>query len=120
MYRDTSRTIPLGAANRLCLLGWLILCGLSRSLPAHAHRALDKLDYVLGWLPEIAQNSNVPREQWQTVGEDSQKLRDLFNQVHANIDEGRDPDYASVAEEIDAAVERLAAIQAGAAGGGQQ
>jgi hypothetical protein len=88
--------------------------------PATAHRALDNLDHVLGWLPEIAQNSNVPRAQWQTVGEDSQKLQDLFNQVHANIDEGRDPDYPAVADEIDAAVERLAAIKAGAARGRQQ
>jgi hypothetical protein len=79
--------------------------------PAHAHRALDNLDVVLERLPEAASNSGVPRDRWQEVNETAQKLRDLFNQVHANIDAGEDPDYASVAEEIDQGIQTLAAIE---------
>ena len=79
--------------------------------PAKAHRSLDMLDYVLEWLPEIAQESNVPREQWETIGSNAQTLRDAFNQVHANIDAGEAPDYAAVADQIDAAVDALAAVE---------
>lgn len=82
-------------------------------VPAQAHRPLDLLDHVLQWLPEIAQNSNIPKEQWETIGTNAQKLRDLFNQVHANIDEGKEPDYQSVSEEIDQLVSELAAIKPG-------
>ena len=80
--------------------------------PAKAHRALDLLDHVLKRLPEIAQNSNVPKDARKFIGESSEKLRDAFNSVHANIDDGKAPDYESVAAEIDAAVEALAAIKA--------
>ncbi len=83
--------------------------------PAVAHRPLDMLDYVLQSLPDIAEASNVPREQWETIGESSQALRDLFNQVHANIDAGEEPDYGAVAEQIDEAVDALAAIEGQAA-----
>ena len=79
---------------------------------AKAHRALDQLDVVLESLPEAAQKSNVPKEQWQTVGEAAQKLRDNFNKVHANIDAGQAPDYAAVAGEIDTAISQLTAINA--------
>lgn len=92
--RDTIRTETTGGA------------------PAKAHRSLDKLDYVLQWLPEIAQKSEVPKDQWQTVGDSAQQLRDLFNRVHANIDEGKKPDYEGVAEEIDRHVSALAKIEA--------
>lgn len=94
-YRDTIKTETTGGT------------------PAKAHRALDLLDYVLQWLPEIAQNSNVSKDDWQSVGENSQKLRDAFNAVHANIDDGITPDYEAVAAKIDTAVEVLAAIEAG-------
>lgn len=79
--------------------------------PAKAHRALDNLDVVLERLPEAAQNSNVPKEKWQEVNETGQKLRDLFNQVHANIDAGKAPDYKSVAEEIVQGIETLDSIK---------
>ena len=82
--------------------------------PAHAHRALDFLDYVLQWLPEIAQKSNVPKDHWQTIGENSQTLRDAFDTIHTHIDNGTSPSYEAVAAEIDAAVESLAAIPGGA------
>jgi hypothetical protein len=85
--------------------------------PAKAHRALDNADWVLQWLPEVAQNSNVPKEQWETVGENAQKIRDLFNQVHANIDEGKDADYGAVAADVDAAVAALEGVTTAAADG---
>lgn len=83
--------------------------------PAKAHRSLDMLDYVLQWLPEIAQDSNVPREQWETIGENAQTLRDLFNEVHARIDAGEDPDYAAVGDQVEQAIDELAAIDTSAA-----
>ena len=78
---------------------------------------MDLLEFVLQWLPEVAQNSNVPKDDWQSIGENSQKLREAFNVVHANIDDGKAPGYEAVAAEIDAAVEVLAAIEAGASSG---
>jgi hypothetical protein len=79
--------------------------------PAKAHRALDNLDVVLERLPEAAQESGVPRAKWQEVNETAQKLRDLFNEVHARIDAGEAPDYAAVADEVDRGIETLAAIE---------
>jgi len=79
--------------------------------PAKAHRALDNLDVVLERLPEAAKNSGVPKEKWQEVNETGQALRDLFNQVHANIDDGKDPNYETVADQIDAKIAALAAIE---------
>lgn len=78
--------------------------------PAKAHRPLDNLDVVLEHLPKAAQNSEIPKEKWEDVNTTSQKLRDLFNQVHANIDGGKEPDYASVADEVDAAIAKLEGI----------
>jgi hypothetical protein len=75
-----------------------------------AHRALDEAEFVLQWLPEIARDSNIPRQHWQTINENAQRIRDLFNKVHDNIDEDRDPDYASVAEQVDLAIGALDAI----------
>ncbi len=79
--------------------------------PAKAHRSLDNLDLVLEWLPEIAQQSGVPKSNWEEVNTAAQNLRDLFNKVHANIDAGNDPDYPAVADEIDSSVEVIAAIK---------
>ena len=72
---------------------------------------------MLQWLPEIAQSNHVPKEHWQTVGENAQELRDLFNEVHANIDAGKAPDYTAVGGAVDQAIAELAAIPAGANGG---
>lgn len=79
--------------------------------PAEAHRALDHLDIVLERLTEAARDSGVPKQKWQEVNETARELQDLFNQVHANIDAGKDPDYESVAEEIDRRIAALAAIE---------
>jgi hypothetical protein len=75
--------------------------------PSHAHRSLDELDYVLDWLPEIARDSEVPKEDWADLNKSAQQLRDLFNQVHANIDAGTAPDYAAVADAIEVEIGRL-------------
>lgn len=80
--------------------------------PGKAHRALDLVDYVLQWLPDIAQTSKVPKDHWQAIGENTQALRDAFNVLHANIDAGKEPGYETVAAEIKVAVETLAAIKA--------
>ena len=79
--------------------------------PTKAHRALDLVDYVLQWLPDIAQASKVPKDHWQAIGENTQALRDAFNVLHANIDAGKDPGYDAVAAEIQGAVTALSAIQ---------
>lgn len=82
--------------------------------PAKAHRSLDKADLVLEWLPEIAQNSNVPKESWETIGTNAQKVRDAFNKVHTNIDAGTAPDYAVVQGDVDAGMEALSSVTAAA------
>lgn len=79
--------------------------------PAKAHRSLDLLDYVLQWLPEIAQSSNIPKDDWAAVGENAQKIRDLLNKVHENIDAGKAPEYETASDEIDAAVQVLAGLK---------
>ena len=79
--------------------------------PAKAHRALDLVDHLLQWLPDIAQTSKIPKDHWQSIGENTQALRDAFNVLHANIDAGKDPGHDAVAAEIQGAVEALAAIE---------
>lgn len=81
-------------------------------IPAKAHRSLDLLEEVLKWLPEVAKK-NVHKDHWQTIGENTQILRISFNEVHANIDAAKDPDYKSVADAIDKAVKALTAIKVG-------
>jgi hypothetical protein len=75
--------------------------------PGKAHRSLDELDIVLNKLPSIAKDSGVPKEQWETINTTARELRDSFNQLHAAIDEKREPDYKAVAEPIDQAIAKL-------------
>ena len=86
--------------------------------PTKAHRPLDELDVVLNRLPEVARDSNVPRSDWEAVNTNTQKLRELFNKVHANIDAGQEPDYASVAEDIDKTIQSLEQIKPSETSGG--
>lgn len=82
--------------------------------PFKAHQALDKADLVLQWLSEIARDSGVAKEHWETVNTSANDLRTLFEQVHQNIDDKQDPDFAAVAGEIDqklAALEEIATAQ---------
>jgi hypothetical protein len=76
--------------------------------PFKAHQALDKADLVLQWLPEIARNSQVAKENWEAVNTTANDLRTLFEQVHQNIDNKQDPNFAAVASSID---EKLAALE---------
>ena len=80
--------------------------------PTRAHRALDELDIVLNWLPEIARDGNIPKERWEAVNTTAQQIQELFNKVHSNIDAKKDPDYASVSKDIDEAIGRLAEVTA--------
>jgi hypothetical protein len=84
-------------------------------VPGKAHRPLDELDIVLKWLPGIARDSNVPKNQWETINTSGQKLRELFEKVHQNIDNKKNPDFPGVAKEVDETIGRLEAA-AGATG----
>jgi len=75
--------------------------------PHNAHQALDKADLLLQWLPGIARDSGVPVEQLETVTTTANDLRTLFEQVHQNIDNKKDPNFAGVAAEIDKKVAEL-------------
>jgi hypothetical protein len=78
--------------------------------PFEAHQALDKADIVVQWLPEIARNSNVPKEKWETVTTAANELRELFDKIHLNIDKRANPDFASFQEKMDARIAELEAI----------
>lgn len=80
--------------------------------PTKAHRALDELDIVLDWLPAIARDGGVPKASWEAVNTDAQRLRELFNKVHAQIDAGQPPDFDAIAGDVEQVLGRLASIQA--------
>lgn len=76
--------------------------------PYKAHQALDKSDLVLQWLPEIARNSGVAKEDWEAVNTAANELRTLLERVHQNIDSKQNPEFAAVADAID---ENLTALE---------
>ncbi len=78
--------------------------------PLEVHQALDKADLVVQWLPEIARDSGVPKEDWEQVTTAANELRELFDKVHLNIDNKADPDFASVQQQMDARIGELQAI----------
>lgn len=78
--------------------------------PFEAHQALDKADIVVQWLPEIARDSGVAKEHWETVNTAANELREAFDKVHLNIDNKVDPDFASVQQQMDARLAELEAI----------
>ena len=78
--------------------------------PFEAHQALDRADVVVQWLPEIARDSGVAKENWETVTTAANELRELFDKVHLNIDNKVDPDFASVQQQMDARIGELQAI----------
>ena len=78
--------------------------------PFEAHQALDKADIVVQWLPEIARDSGVAKEHWETVTTAANVLREAFDKVHLNIDNKVDPDFASVEQQMDARIGELQAI----------
>ena len=80
--------------------------------PFDAHQALDKADLVLQWLPQIARDSGVAKDNWEAVNTSANDLRTLFEQVHQNIDNKQDPDFASVADTMAKKLAELEAIPA--------
>jgi cell division protein ZapA (FtsZ GTPase activity inhibitor) len=78
--------------------------------PYKAHQALDKADLVLQWLPEIARDSGLAKEHWEAVNTSANDLRTLFEQVHQNIDNKQDPNFAAVADQIDQKIAGLKEI----------
>lgn len=84
--------------------------------PTKAHRGLDELDIVLNWLPGIARDSGVPKEQWEMVNTTAKAIQDLFNQVHSRIDDKKEPDYGSVSSAIDKAIAELKTVKIVSAG----
>jgi hypothetical protein len=78
--------------------------------PFEAHQALDRADLVVQWLPEIARDSDVAKEHWETVTTAANELREAFDKVHQNIDNKTDPDYGSVEQQMDAKIAALEAI----------
>ena len=85
----------------------------SSGIPANpfvAHQALDKADLITQWLPEIARNSGVAKEHWETVTTAASELREAFDKVHLNIDNKVDPDFAAVKQRMDARIAELKAI----------
>lgn len=78
--------------------------------PFEAHQALDKADIVVQWLPEIARDSGVAKEHWETITPAANELRELFDKVHQNIDNKVDPDFGSVEQQMDARIAELEAI----------
>jgi hypothetical protein len=81
-------------------------------VPGKAHRSLDELDIVLKWLPGIARDSQVPKDQWETINTSAQQLREQFEKVHGNIDNKKNPDFPAVAKAVDEAIARLEAAAA--------
>lgn len=78
--------------------------------PTKAHRALDELDIVLNWLPETARDHGIPKERWEEVNTTAQRIQELFNKVHSNIDDKKKPDYESVSQDIDKAIGSLEGV----------
>lgn len=79
--------------------------------PFQAHQALDKVDLVLQWLPEIARQSGVAKEHWEMINTSANALRTLFEQIHQNIDSQQNPDVAAVAGAIDEKLAGLTGIE---------
>lgn len=75
--------------------------------PTKAHRSLDEQNIVLKKLPEIARDSGVAKADWETVNLAAKELRDRFDELHEEIDHGQKPDYAAVADKIEAALKKL-------------
>jgi hypothetical protein len=78
--------------------------------PFKAHQALDQADLLLQWLPGIARDSGIPAEKLESVTTTANDLRTLFEQVHQNIDNKKDPNFAAVAAPIDQKIADLTKV----------
>ena len=87
--------------------------------PYVAHQALDKADLVLQWLPQVARDSGVAKEHWEEINTAANDLRTLFEKVHESIDNKQNPDFASVAPDMDEKLSRLEQIAQSPAAAGE-
>jgi len=78
--------------------------------PHSTHVPLDELDFVLSWLPELAQADNLPKNFWEPINTTAQEIRELFNKVHARLDAEEEANYGEVSEDVDRAISRLQQI----------
>ncbi len=78
--------------------------------PHSTHIPLDELDFVLSWLPELAQEDNIPRSFWEPINTTAQEIRELFNKVHARLDAEEEANFEEVAKDVDKAISRLQQI----------
>jgi len=78
--------------------------------PHSTHIPLDELDFVLSWLPELAQADNIPRTSWEPINTTAQEIRKLFNRVHARLDAEEAANYEEVSGDVDEAINRLQQI----------
>src|SRR5262245_47756299 len=78
--------------------------------PENAHRSLDELALVLEWLPEFAKSSGVAADSLDDLTKSAQKLNDLFDKVHQNIDAKKAPNYQAVAKGIETEIKKLDAL----------
>lgn len=78
--------------------------------PLEAHRPLDELDIVLEYLPTLAREKQIPKSEWETINTAAQRIRELFNQVHTQIDAGDQPDYQAVADEVNSHITALEGV----------
>ena len=85
-------------------------CSSADGDPEKAHRSLDELALVLEWLPEFAKKSGVPEGSLEDLTKSAQKLADLFDKVHQNIDKKKAPNYQAVAKGIEAEIKKLEAL----------
>jgi hypothetical protein len=85
---------------------------LAAGRPAQAHRPLDEAAFVLEWLPEIARDSGIDKSHWEEINTLAQSISAAFDQIHTRIDEQGSFDYATVAERVQQAIDRLKALAA--------
>ncbi len=88
----------------------LIRDEIAANRPKKAHRPLDELAFVLEWLPELARDSGIPKDKWESINVTAQQIGDRFNTLHEQIDAGQKPDFEAVADEIQQGIETLAGI----------
>jgi hypothetical protein len=77
--------------------------------PTECDDALHEVAKVLDVLPEVAAETDLPKEDWQVVNDQSQHLFDQFMKIHDGFhgDGKQGASFDSVAEEINKAIETL-------------
>jgi hypothetical protein len=68
---------------------------------------LKELVDIVRWLPEIAGDSDLPEEPWNTVDQVSQQLAGLLQKAAAGAQAGEPPALAPLHSTVDAALDKL-------------